>query len=186
MDKWDDGVWAKVRAPLQTIMDEDVLRARLGEIPAIAQFSTAGKILFTFRSFVLSSHNKILANGLANDGVKAMSIFYAYQFALSSLMVQVANASRTGEVISDRNEWAKKTVAMMGGIGLLADGVAAFTGESKQFGSPFLMSIDRIYRLANQTGAGEFQSAALTAADSVPLVSLLPAWGAAMRAILGE
>lgn len=186
VDKWDDGVWAKVRTPLQTIMDEDVLRARVGEIPAIAQFSTAGKILFTFRSFVLSSHNKILANGLANDGVKAMSLFYAYQFALSSLMVQVAHASRTGEVISDRGEWAKKTVAMMGGIGLLADGVAAFTGESKQFGSPFLMSVDRVYRLANQTGAGEFQTAALTAADSVPLVSLLPAWGAAMRAILGE
>lgn len=186
VDKWDGGVWAKVRAPLQTIMDEDVLRARLGEIPAIAQFSTAGKILFTFRSFVLSSHNKILANGLANDGVKAMSIFYAYQFALSSLMVQVAQASRSGEVITDRNEWAKKTVAMMGGIGLLADGIAAFTGESKQFGSPFLMSVDRVYRLANQTGSGEFQSAALTAADSVPLVSLLPAWGAAMRAILGE
>lgn len=186
VDKWDDGVWAKVRSPLQTIMDEDVLRARLGEIPAIAQFSTAGKILFTFRSFVLSSHNKILANGLANDGVKAMALFYAYQFALSSLMVQVANASRTGDVIQDRKEWAGKTVAMMGGIGLLADGVAAFTGESKQFGSPFLMSVDRVYRLANQTGAGEFKSAALTAADSVPLVSLLPAWGMAMRAILGE
>lgn len=186
VDKWDEGVWARVRSPLQTIMDEDVLRARTGEIPAIAQFSSVGKVLFTFRNFTLSSHNKILANGLVNDGGKAMALFFAYQLALSSVMVQVANASKEGELITDKSEWANRAVSMMGGLGLLAEGVGIFTGSSRQFGSPFLMSVDKVYRAGNFLGGGEFNKAAMTTADSIPLVSLVPAWGAAVRAVFGE
>jgi len=181
LDKWDAGVYEKVRSPLMTIIDEDVLRARTGEVPALAQFSSVGRVLFTFRSFIISSHNKILSSGLANDGAKAMAVVFAYQSMLSALMVQLANVSAGKGPIQDDSAWANRTVSMMGSIGLLAEAFSIISGDSNQFGNPFMLSTDKLYRTGNYLGATEWGKAAETAADAVPLASLIPGWGAAVK-----
>lgn len=186
VDNWDAGIWEKVRSPLQTVMDEDVLRARTGEMPEIAQFSSVGKVLFTFRSFTLSAHNKILANKLANDDVKALAIFLSFQFALSAMMTQAANVSTQGELITDPKEWAAKSASMMGGLGLFTEFISLATGQSNQFGSPFLIAADKGARLAGQLGSGEVLGASRTVAENIPLLSLIPMTGAAIKLLYGD
>lgn len=183
---WDAAVRDRIRSPLQTLMDEDVLRARTGEIPSIAQFSSVGRTLFTFRSFVLGAHNKILASRLANDGIKATAILMAYQMALSGMMVQLANMSGRGEMLTDYGDWANRTFAMMGGAGLLPEIVGILTGENKQFGAPVLLAADQAYRIGNALGAGRIGDAAESAAMAVPLVGLLPGYGAAVKYAFGD
>src|SRR5690625_3354858 len=120
VDRWDNTVWADIRAPLMTIVDEDVLRARTGEIPEVAQFSTVGRAMFTFRNFVLTSHNKILAGGIANDGGKAMALVFAYQLALSMMMVQLANVA-AGNGVGECEDLPNKSVCYMVRLGLFAE-----------------------------------------------------------------
>src|SRR5690625_6999784 len=61
LDKWDAGGYGKVRSPLTTIIDEDVLRARTEEAPALAQYNCEGGAMFNYRNINIISHNSILS-----------------------------------------------------------------------------------------------------------------------------
>ena len=185
VDKWDEGVFESIRAPLMTIVDEDVLRARTGEVPEVAQFSSVGRAMFTFRSFIMTSHNKILASNLANDGVKGMAVIFAYQSMLSAMMVQLANVAAGRGVIEDNSEWATRAVAMMGGAGLLSEAWSALRSRT-EFGNPFVGSTQLLYDVAGLSGEGEFSKAAQTAVSQAPMLTLIPGWGAAVKYAFGD
>src|SRR5690606_6151658 len=78
--KWREGTWDAVRNGLNRMVDDSVLRARRGEVPAFAQVSDLGKFIFTFRSFVLASHNKTLLGTLNRDGAVGVGVLLAYQY----------------------------------------------------------------------------------------------------------
>lgn len=177
VDKWSDGAWERFRDPLTRMIDEDVLRSKTGEIPAFAQFSAVGKFLFTFRSFVLGAHNKIMANTLVNEGAAAYALLMAYQFPLTMMMTQAANVVRGDGLMEPGKEWVDKSFAQMGALGLWTELYGVVIGDKVQWGTPGMIAVDRGFRLANtltdlpNLTAGK---AVGGIAESLPLISIVP------------
>lgn len=171
--KWADTTWDKVRGPLTKAMDEAVLRNRTGEIPAFAQFSQVGKFVFTFRSFVLGAHNKVLAGTLGRDGIMGLGLLMLYQLPLAMLAVQ-ANAKIQNKPIAE-GELTTKAISQMGSIGLFSEAWGVVTGHKQQFGAPGLIAIDRMYKTVGAAADGNLGEAATTAVAATPILSIIPA-----------
>lgn len=171
--KWSDGTWAKVRGPLTKAADDAVLRNRTGEIPAFAQFSQLGKFIFTFRSFVLGAHNKVLAGTLARDGLAGLSLTLLYQFPLA-MMANLANATIQGKAIADEKELVSKSLGQMGAFGLFSEAFGIISGDKQQFGAPGLIMIDRLYKTAGQAAQGNVSGTVASAISATPILSIIP------------
>lgn len=180
---WSEGTWAKARGPLTKAADDAVLRNRTGEIPAFAQFSQLGKFIFTFRSFVLGAHNKVLAGTLARDGLAGLSLTMLYQFPMAA-MATLANATIQGKPIQDEKELVAKSLGQMGSFGLLSEIFGIVSGQKQQFGAPGLIAIDRLYKTASQAASGNVGGAVESAISATPILSIIPgirAIGAALK-----
>lgn len=153
VDKWADGVWADVRGPLNKMMDDAVLKNRTGELPAFAQFSTLGKFIFTFRSFVLGSHNKVLAGTMGRHGFAGLGLLMAYQFPLAMATTYAVGAAR-GKPESDMNKLAMRAIGQQSAMGLFTELFAVVSGDKQQFGASGLMAIDRLYKTTSQAAQG--------------------------------
>jgi len=177
--KWSDETWQAVRGPLTKMMDEAVLRNRRGDIPAFAQFSQVGKFIFTFRSFVLGAHNKVLAGTASRDGLGGVTLLMLYQFPLVALATQ-ANSTVQGKPITDIDELVSKTFSQMSVIGWGSEILGVVTGDKQQFGAPGLIFIDRMYKLAGSAATAPFSDrvdagdVADAAINAMPLMSLIP------------
>lgn len=182
VDNWADGTWDAVRPALTKMMDEAVLRARMGDLPAFAQFDNVGKFIFTYRSFVLSAHNKLLAGTLDREGIHGMSLLMLYQYPLSALSTQMTKVAAGKEPL-DTEKLASATVANMGSVGLISELWGVMSGEKREFGSPGTIAIDRMYKLVgsaagaadpdSKVGAGDVAHSAF---GLMPLLSItLPA-----------
>lgn len=174
IDQWDDGVWAAVRPAFGKMMDEAVLHARLGDVPAFAAFDPVGKFLFTYRGFMLSAHNKILAGGLARDGAGPTALMLAYQFPLASMAVQAQSLMQGKGVLSDK-EMAAKALGQMGGLGAGAEVAGVLTGQKRGWGSPGLIPVDHAIDIVGSTARGNFSHVGGTLAQMIPIASLTPA-----------
>lgn len=180
VDDWDAQVWSKTNTVLMAMMDVDVLRSTTGDVPLFFQFSTVGKILGTFQNFTLTSHNKIMASTLYNDGMKGFALLMAMQLPLTMLMTQVSSISGGRGVIEDPYEWALASASQAGGFGLFTMAFNAMKGNSS-VGGAMMISLDKTQDILAKTITGDFTGALDTAAKNIPLISLMPGWGLAME-----
>jgi len=172
VDKWDDAVWRSVRPAFAKMMDESVLHQRLGDMPAFAAFDPVGKFMFTYRSFVLTAHNKVLAGGMARDGLGAVSLMMLYQFPLAAMAVQ-AQSGLNGKGALSTEDMAKKAFGQMGALGAFGEIAAVVSGSKNQFGAPGVIPLDRAMSLVGSVAQGNSQKAADTAFQMLPVISLL-------------
>ncbi len=168
--KWSDSTWNEVRSPLTKMMDDAVLRARLGEIPKFAHTSTVGKFLFTFRSFTLAAHNKVLARTLNSGGYGGIGLLLAYQIPMTMLAVQAGNVL-SGKDAGTLEENAKQTFSTVGSLGLFTEVFGIATGNKQQFGTPGLIAVDRMYRVAGAISDGDGSGTAAAALAAIPVMS---------------
>lgn len=174
VDAWDDAVWADVRPAFGKMMDEAVLHSRLGDMPAFAKFDNLGKFIFTYRSFMLTAHNKILAGSMARDGAAPTLLMMAYQFPLAAAAVQAQSVMQGKGTLSEA-DMAKKALGQMGGLGFGSEIAGVWSGQKRGWGSPGLIPVDRGIELAGPALRGDLGNAAGTAAQMVPVLSLTPA-----------
>ena len=175
VDQWDDALWLEVHPALTKMMDTAVMRGRLGDVPAFAAFDPVGKFIFTYRSFVLTAHNKLLAGGLERNGPGAVGLMLMYQLPLAMAAVQ-AKSVATGEGVLSTDELVKKSVGQMGGLGLLTEPFKWATGESNAWGASGLIPVDRGIRLFQGAVNADKGKAAAAAAAMVPVASASPAF----------
>ena len=154
------------------MMDEAVLHQRLGDMPAFAQFDQVGKFLFTYRSFVLTSHNKMLAGGLAREGLGAVSLMMAYQMPLSAMAVQ-AQSVLQGKGPLSVQDMAGKAGGQMGSFGLFSEMWGIASGNKSSWGSPGLIPVDRAIGAASQAFKGDAAGTGGALAQMIPLFGLL-------------
>jgi hypothetical protein len=171
--KWSDGTWAKVRGPLTKAMDDAVLRNRTGEIPAFAQFSQVGKFIFTFRSFVLGAHNKVLAGTLGREGFMGLGLVMLYQMPLA-MLATAANATLQNKPIKDEQDLVTKSFGQMGSFGLFSEAFGVISGQKQQFGAPGLIAIDRLYKTVGQAAQGNWEQAAAAGISATPILAITP------------
>jgi hypothetical protein len=140
------------------MMDEAVLHQRLGDMPAFAAFDQVGKFVFTYRSFVLTAHNKVLAGGLERNGSGAVALMMAYQFPLAAMAVQAQSVLNGKGTLSDK-DMALKAFGQMGALGMFGEGISVASGQKGSFGAPGLIPIDRAYALTGSVASGNWEKA---------------------------
>jgi len=173
--KWSHATWQEVRGPLTKMMDDAVLRARLGEMPKFAHTSQVGKFLFTFRSFVLAAHNKVLANTLNNSGYAGLGLLLAYQMPLT-VLATAANSGLAGKKQESLEETTKKAFSQLGALGLFSEMFGVMAGTKQQFGAPGLIAVDRLYKALGSIHEGNPGNTAAAMVNATPILSaILPA-----------
>lgn len=170
--KWSDATWDAVRAPLTKMMDDAVLRNRTGEIPAFAQFTSTGKFVFTFRSFVLGAHNKVLAGSLNRSGFSGLGLIMLYQFPLTYLVTAASNGMAGKKAMTEKQALGA-TFGQMGSMGLLSEAVGVALQNKQQFGSPGTIAIDHVYKLGAAAATGSAKATGAAALSMVPLLSVI-------------
>lgn len=171
--KWSAGTWESIRGPLTKMMDEAALRNRLGEIPAFAQFTASGKFVFTFRSFVLGAHNKILAGTLHREGLSGYALLMLYQFPMNMVAVTAANTVK-GKPPQTDQQLINGTFGQMGAMGLLGEIYGIASGDKQQSGSSGLIFVDRLYKIGNAAASGNAGNTAAAAVNAMPIISIIP------------
>lgn len=189
-DAWDEGVFNRSRVVMINAMDDAIVRARVGELPAFAEFSTLGKFLFTFRRFVAATHNKTLVGTWNREGARGMATLMAYQYPLA-MMATAANNVISGKGFDDKRPitaLAGQALNYLGAIGFASEFTGVLTGQQRSFGAPGLLFLDRAYGVAGAASsaatsvvAGDLEQAghdARKAAGNVllalPLLSIVP------------
>lgn len=176
--KWSNKTWDAVRTPLTKMMDDSVLRANTGEIPAWAQFSQVGKFFFTFRGFTLAAHNKVLASTLHNQGFAGLGLAMLYQFPLM-MMATAANNTISGKKEMTEEELLKASFSRLGVLGLLTEitGAVLGGGAANGFGSVGTIGIDKGFKLvralssAAQGDEGSLGNLGAATLGSIPLLA---------------
>lgn len=182
VDAWRTSTWDSVRPAFAKMMDASVLRGRLGDVPAFAAFDNVGKFLFTYRTFVLTAHNKVLAGNMVRNGSGAVGLVLLYQLPLTLAAVQ-AQATLTGEKIKDSGDLVKKAVGQMGGLGLFSEPFKWATGESNSVGAPGLIPVDRGVKVFSGALQGNADKAGSAAMTLMPVVSANPFWSSMAKQI---
>lgn len=170
--KWSDATWDAVRGPMNKMLDDLVLRTRVGELPAFAQFSTLGKFLFTFRNFVLGAHNKVLAGTLNRKGFAGIGLILAYQLPMMYLMTHV-DQTVVGRKPKSEEDLIKASLTQAGALGLLSEAVGVALGNKKDAGAPGLIALDRLYKLGAAVGSGDPGNIGAATYNATPLLSVV-------------
>lgn len=173
VDKWDDALWDTVRPAFAKMMDASVLRGRLGDIPAFAAFDPVGKFIFSYRSFVLMAHNKVMAGTLERNGAGAVGLILMYQFPLALAAVQAQEMVKSQSTLTEK-DMVTKALGQMGGLGLFSEPLKWATGESNAFGAPGLIPLDRGVKLFQSATNLDPQAGASTALTMLPVISAVP------------
>lgn len=168
---WTDATWEAVRAPLTKMMDDSVIRARRGELPAFVQHSSVGKFMFTFRTFQLASHNKVLAKTLNTGGFQGVGLLALYQMPMAVVMTAVANSAAGKKPMTDK-ELVAKSFGQISTLGMFSDILGIVSGTKTSMGSPATMALDRAAQVLGSTAKGDFGGAAGNALQLVPLLAL--------------
>lgn len=201
-DAWDEGVFNRSRIVMMNAMDDAIVRARVGELPAFAEFSTLGKFLFTFRRFVAATHNKTLVGTWKRDGARGMATLMAYQYPLA-MMATAANNIISGKGFDDKRPitaLAGQALNYLGAIGFASEFTGVLTGQQRSFGAPGLLFLDRMYGIAGATTATagdlltgdvdqaghDARKAAGNIIQALPLISIVPGVRALNEAVKGD
>lgn len=181
VDMWSSEVWRGLRPALNKMADEAVLRQRMGDLPAWMLMSDVGKFVGTYRSFIFTSHNKILAGTAARDGLAATSLMMLYQFPLA-MAATAAAAELSGKPIKDENDLASKAIGQMGSLGLVADLWGTITDKGS-LGAAGLIPFDRGIRAIKSTGnaiagTGTPEKAIEDGAKMLPIIGIVPGYKA--------
>jgi hypothetical protein len=182
VDAWPEEVWDAVRPGIMRMMDEAVMKARLGDMPHFAVFDNVGKFLFMYRSFILATHNKILSGTLMREGAGAMGLVLLYQLPLAMATVQAQAVLTQGKPLSD-DELVKVAIAQMGAIGLFSEPFKWITGQQNALGAPGLIPMDRGIRLIQGVVGLDPEKAGSAALALLPVLAANPFVNALSREI---
>lgn len=181
VDKWDDGVWTSVRPALTKMTDESILHARMGDMPAFALMNDVGKFVFAYRSFILTSHNKVFAGTASREGLGAVALMAAYQFPLSAMAVQVNEVAKGREPL-DGSKLITKAIGQMGALGLTGEiSNVLFGGQGVT--SPAFIPFDKTARFMGSStrallGDGDGQQAFKDGLNLIPVLNTVLGIGA--------
>lgn len=169
MRTWPDAVRAKVESATHNMADSIVLENRLGEIPAWMQFSSVGKVVLPYMSFVAGAWNKILRRTHALDGTTGVAMALAYQMPLitlsSAISIGLGGKELTPQTVAAR---AVVQAPIMSWAGFAIDFMA--NGASNNIAA--LAIVDRMHNA--MSGIANGNASPENVIKAVPFLSILP------------
>jgi hypothetical protein len=168
--KWSDETMSAVLGPAVKMMDESVLRTRMGELPHFAVASTLGKFLFTFRSFILGAHNKLMGNTLVQDGWAGLGLLVLHQMPAAMLTAK-AQSLLQGKELEDE-ALVQKALSQVGAFGMFSELVGIATGQRNEVGVPGMIGLDRVVGLGGSILQGDVGAKKFL--DATPVIAVSP------------
>ncbi len=169
MRTWPNDVRTQIESVTHNMADAIVLENRLGEIPTWMQFSSVGKVVLPYMTFVAGAWNKILRRTAALDGATGVAMAMAYQMPLvalsSTASLALAGKDVTPESVAQR---ALVQVPMMSWAGFAVDFMA--NGASNNIAA--LSLVDRMHAAMSGIANGEVKPESVIKA--VPFLSIMP------------
>lgn len=169
MRTWPDSVRVEVESVAHNMADALVLENRLGEIPAWMQFSSVGKVVLPYMTFVAGTWNKILRRTAKLDGATGVAMALAYQMPLTTLAaatsMALGNQKMTPEAL------VAKTITqipMMSWLGTAVD--MTVNGPTNSIAA--LSIVDKMHSAMSGISRGEVNPESVIKA--VPFLSILP------------
>jgi len=149
--------------------DSVVLENRLGEIPAWMQFSSVGKVVLPYMTFVAGAWNKILRRTGKLDGTTGIAMAFAYQLPLATI-ASTASLTLGGQDATPEKIMTKAItqVPLMSWLGFGVD----FVSQGPTNSIAALSIIDKMYSATSSVAKGEVDPATLIKA--VPFLGIMP------------
>lgn len=164
---WDKFVRADTEAAMHNLMDQINQSNRLGELPAFIQFSTFGKALFPYLSFVGGAFNKVLRKGLADEDTAGAAQLMLWQLGAGagSEMIRNILAGREPDDSGGQNFVLRSmtNAPMSAWIGYVADTATS----PMQSGFAALSFLERVKQAATDPSLSHM-------AGAIPLLSVTP------------
>lgn len=169
MREWPSDLRLDMETIAHNMADSVVLENRLGEIPAWMQFSSVGKVVLPYMTFVAGAWNKILRRTGKLDGTTGIAMAFAYQLPLATI---AATASLTlgGQDVTPEKIMTKAItqVPLMSWLGFGVD----FVSQGPTNSIAALSIIDKMYSATSSVAKGEVDPATLIKA--VPFLGIMP------------
>lgn len=169
MRTWPDSVRVEVESVAHNMADALVLENRLGEIPAWMQFSSVGKVVLPYMTFVAGTWNKILRRTAKLDGATGVAMAMAYQMPLTTLAA--ATSMALGNQKMTPESLVAKTITqipMMSWLGTAVD--MTVNGPTNSIAA--LSIVDKMHSAMSGISRGEVNPESVIKA--VPFLSILP------------
>lgn len=169
MRTWPDSVRVEVESVAHNMADALVLENRLGEIPGWMQFSSVGKVVLPYMTFVAGTWNKILRRTAKLDGASGVAMALAYQMPLTTLAAATSmglgNQKMTPEALVAKTI---TQVPMMSWLGTAVD--MTVNGPTNSIAA--LSIVDKMHSAMSGISRGEVNPE--TVIKAVPFLSILP------------
>lgn len=151
IDSWSNGVRVKYEQKLFHDADNLAMTIHNGEVPAILEYSSVGRVIFPYMRYALGMQNKVLRRTLARDGHAGLAMLLALQIP-TALMIGAAVNVRLGKEPTDNIE----TVALrsMTALGALNYPMEIAMGGLDGGGVTALVPFDKSYKFGKEILTG--------------------------------
>lgn len=169
MREWPSSVRLDMETIAHNMADSIVLENRLGEIPAWMQFSSVGKVVLPYMTFVAGAWNKILRRTAKLDGTTGIALAFAYQLPLATI-ASVASLTLGGQDVTPQKVATRAItqVPLMSWLGFGVD----FVTQGPTNSIAALSIIDKMYTATSAAAKGDVSPESLIKA--VPFLGIMP------------
>jgi len=175
---WPTSIRFDMETMAQNMADQLVLENRLGEIPAWMQFSSLGKVILPYMTFVAGSWNKLARRTYAQEGVQGLAMMFAYQLPLTVLSTVAAMAVGGKELnAKDVTNQVVSNIPLMSWLGFGINMMSQ--GPTNSIAA--LGVVDKAY--SAMSGIINGDASASQVVKAVPFVSIIPGLRAAAVAL---
>jgi len=166
---WGADVLLDTQAMLTNAADGVVLENRLGDIAPWMQFSSLGKVILPYLTFVSGAWNKLLRRRYKMDGITGVAMAIAYQMP-GSVLAAAASIGLKGKEIDAKKLAAKSItqIPIMSWFGYAVD--FATMGPTNSIAA--LSIAEKMYSGAKSVAQGKPDINAIV--GSVPWISIIP------------
>lgn len=151
IDAWSNDIRIKYEQKLFHDSDNFAMSINNGEVPAILEYSSVGRIIFPYMRFALGMQNKVLRRTLSRDGAAGLAMLMAVQIPTAILIGAAINV-RLGKEPTDGIEVL--ALRSMTALGALNYPIEVAMGGLDGGGVTAIAPFDKTYKLGKELARG--------------------------------
>lgn len=142
IDDWDNAVRVKYERAVFHDADNLAMNVHRGEVPAILEYSSVGRVIFPYMRYMFGMQNKVLRRTINRDGYTGLAMLLAVQAPTATMVAAVNNIRKGKEPDDNLLVGALRVTTALGSLnypmeialaGLEGGGVTALTPFSKTY-----------------------------------------------------
>lgn len=168
IDDWDNAVRVKYERAIFHDADNLAMNVHRGEVPAILEYSSVGRVIFPYMRYMFGMQNKVLRRTVNRDGYAGLAMLLAVQIPTAA-MVAAANNMRKGK--EPEEDLLLGTLRVTTALGSLNYPMEIALAGLEGGGVTALVPFSKTYKLADEliTGGGDGERSLMSIQQNSPL-----------------